>query len=155
MRVSTALCVRAKLLQSCLTLRDLITLVSTGFSRQEYCSGSPLPPPGIEPSSIMSSASAGSCFTTSTIWEAWYCPGNPGNKDRKDSTLPSGGFWSSGGARAPLTLAQTVFPEPSSLWAGSHYPGGLKPAMTQEFILKPSSTLRGSWARKPLCVPCS
>ena len=48
-----------------------------GFSRQEYWSGLPFPPPedlpdpGIEPRSLMSSALAGGFFfTTSTTWEA-------------------------------------------------------------------------------------
>jgi len=46
-----------------------------GFSRQEYCSGLPCPPPGdlpnpgIEPSSLMSPALAGGFFTTNTTWE--------------------------------------------------------------------------------------
>ena len=45
--------------------------LSMGFSRQEYWSGLPCPPPGdlpdpgIEPSSLMSPASAGGFFTTS------------------------------------------------------------------------------------------
>ena len=52
--------VRAKLLQSCLTLCDLWTPLSMGFSRQEYWSGLPCPPPedlpgpGIEPTSLKS-----------------------------------------------------------------------------------------------------
>ena len=47
-----------------------------GFSRQEYWSGLPCPPPGdlsnpgIEPWSLMSPALAGGFFTTSTTWEA-------------------------------------------------------------------------------------
>ena len=47
-------------------------LLSMGFSRQEYCSRLPFPPPGdlpnpgIEPSSLMSPALAGRFFTTST-----------------------------------------------------------------------------------------
>ena len=47
-----------------------------GFSRQEYCSGLPHPPPrdlsdlGIEASSLMSPALAGRFFTTSASWEA-------------------------------------------------------------------------------------
>ena len=47
-----------------------------GFSRQEYWSGLPFPPPGgflnsgIEPESLMSPALAGRVFTTSTTWEA-------------------------------------------------------------------------------------
>ena len=47
-----------------------------GFSRQEYWSGLPLPPPGdlpdleIEPTSLASPAMAGGFFTTSSTWEA-------------------------------------------------------------------------------------
>ena len=50
--------------------------LSMGFSRQEYWSGLPCPPPGdlpkpgIKPESLMSTALAGRFFTTSTIWEA-------------------------------------------------------------------------------------
>ena len=49
--------------------------LSTGFSRQEYCSGLPFPPPGdlpspgIESASLMSPTLAGEFFTTSTTWE--------------------------------------------------------------------------------------
>ena len=47
-----------------------------GFSRQEYWSGLPCPPPGdlpdpgIEPASLMSPALAGRFFTTIATWEA-------------------------------------------------------------------------------------
>ena len=50
--------------------------LSMGFSRQEYCSGFPCPPPGdlpnpgIELASLPSPAWAGSFFTTSATWEA-------------------------------------------------------------------------------------
>ena len=50
--------------------------LSMGFSRQEYGSGLPCPPPGalsnpgIEPVSLMSPALAGGFFTTSATWEA-------------------------------------------------------------------------------------
>ena len=48
--------------------------LSVEFSRQEYCSGLPCPPPGIfpgmEPESLMSPALAGEFFTTSATWEA-------------------------------------------------------------------------------------
>ena len=50
--------------------------LSMGFSRQEYWSGLPCPPPGdlpdpgIEPVSLMSPALAVGFFTTSTTWEA-------------------------------------------------------------------------------------
>ena len=49
-----------------------------GFSRQEYWSGLPCPPPGvvpspgIEPTSLMSPVLAGEFFTTSASWEASY-----------------------------------------------------------------------------------
>ena len=47
-----------------------------GFSRQEYWSGLPCPPPGdlpdpgIEPVSLKSAVLAGRFFTTNTTWEA-------------------------------------------------------------------------------------
>ena len=50
--------------------------LSMGFSRQEYWSGLPSPPPrdlpdpGIELTPLMSLALAGGSFTTSTTWEA-------------------------------------------------------------------------------------
>ena len=50
--------------------------LSMGFSRREYCSGWPCPPPGdlphpgIEPASLMSPALTGRFFTTSATWEA-------------------------------------------------------------------------------------
>ena len=50
--------------------------LSVGFSRQEYWSGLPCPPPGdlpdtgIEPSSLRSPALAGGFFITSTSWKA-------------------------------------------------------------------------------------
>ena len=50
--------------------------LSMGFSRQEYWSGLPFPPPGnfldpeIETVSLMFPALAGRFFTTSTTWEA-------------------------------------------------------------------------------------
>ena len=49
---------------------------SMGFSRQEYWSGLPCPPPGnlpnpgIKPTSLTSPALAGGFFTTSATWEA-------------------------------------------------------------------------------------
>jgi len=71
----------AKSLQSCLTLLTLWTRacqapLSMGFSRQEYWSGLPCPPPGdlpnpgLEPTSLKSPALAGRFFTTSATWEA-------------------------------------------------------------------------------------
>ena len=58
--------------------------LSTGFSRQEYWSGLPCPPPGdrpcprIEPVSPASPALAGRFFTTSTTWKA---------QNRRDRTM--------------------------------------------------------------------
>ena len=70
-------CVCAKSLQPCPTLCDALDCpLSMGFSRQEYWSGSPCPPPGdlpnpgIEPGSLMSPALAGGFFTTSTTRKA-------------------------------------------------------------------------------------
>ena len=73
---------RAKSLQSCLILCDPMDCsqapLSMGFSRQEYWSGLPFPPPGdlpnlgIEPASLMSPALVNRFFTTSATWEAMY-----------------------------------------------------------------------------------
>ena len=52
--------------------------LSMRFSRQEYWSGLPFPPPGdlpdagVEPTSLMSPARAGGFFTTNTTWEVQY-----------------------------------------------------------------------------------
>ena len=63
-----------------------------GFSRQEYWSGLPCPPPedlsdpGIEPASLMSSALAGGFFTSSTTQEA---PDKVGDTEiKKPPSLP-------------------------------------------------------------------
>ena len=56
--------------------RDPMAPLSKGFSRKEYWSGLPFPPPGdlpnpgIEPMSLTSPALAGGFFTTSATWEA-------------------------------------------------------------------------------------
>ena len=81
MCVQLYICVCAKSLQLCLALCCPVTVacqipLSVGFSRQEYWSELPCPPPrdppdlGIEPSSLMSPALAGGFFTTSATWEA-------------------------------------------------------------------------------------
>ena len=50
--------------------------LSMGFSRQEYWSGLPCPPPGalpnpgMEPMSLASAALAGRFFSTNATWEA-------------------------------------------------------------------------------------
>ena len=67
--------------QSCPTLCNPWTVahqapLSVGFSRQEYWSGLPCPPPrglpdpGIQPRCLVPPALAGGFFTTSTTWEA-------------------------------------------------------------------------------------
>ena len=66
--------------------------LSMAFSRQEYWSGLPCPPPGdlpqpgIEPEPLMSPALADEFFTTSITWEALMqserCPRHP-RKNRK------------------------------------------------------------------------
>ena len=63
--------------QLCVTLWTVAhqAPLSMGFSREEYWSGLPCPPPGdlpdpgIEPVSLASPALAGGFFTTSTTWE--------------------------------------------------------------------------------------
>ena len=57
--------------------------LSVGFSRQEYWSGLPCPPPGdlpspgMGPASLLSPALAGGFFTTSAAWEALHKDTNP------------------------------------------------------------------------------
>ena len=78
----------AKSLQLCPTTYDPWAVdrqapLSMGFSRQEYWSGLPFPPPGglpdlgMEPTSLRSSALAGGFFTTSatiTIIVTFFLP---------------------------------------------------------------------------------
>ena len=77
-----------KLLQSCPTLSDPMDYNLSGsslhgFSRQEYWSGLPCPPPrylpnpGIKPESLKSPTFSGRFFTTNAMWEAHkvYDPG--------------------------------------------------------------------------------
>ena len=58
--------------------------LSRGFSRQEYWSGSPCPPPGdlpnpgIKPESLLSPAKAGRFFTPGSTGEALKPPYDPG-----------------------------------------------------------------------------
>ena len=70
-----------KLIQPCLALCDPMDCTSQSplsmrFSRQEYWSGLPCPPPGdlpdlgIEPACLMSPALTGMFFTTGATWEA-------------------------------------------------------------------------------------
>ena len=57
--------------------------LSMGFSRQEYWSGLPFPPPGclpdlgIKPGSLLSPALVGRFFTSSTTWEAGLIAAGP------------------------------------------------------------------------------
>ena len=73
-------------------------LLSMGFSRQEYWSGLPCPPPGnlphprIEPESLTPPALAGRFFTTSTTWKGQAHPARqtqvPGGSEQMLSFLP-------------------------------------------------------------------
>ena len=74
-----SICMVCSVAQSCPTLcdpKDCSPPLSMGFSRQEYWSGLPCPPPGdlpnpgIKPESLISPALAAGFFTTSTTWEA-------------------------------------------------------------------------------------
>ena len=76
-------CMHAKLLQSCLTLRDPMDCSLPGSSvhgilRQKYWSGLPCPAPGDLPDpaiglmSLLSPALAGRFFATNSSWEAPY-----------------------------------------------------------------------------------
>ena len=77
------LCVCAKWLLLCLSVTPwtvpLQVPLFMGFSRQEYWSGLPCPPPGdlpdpgTEPASLRSSAAADRFFTIGATWEAHLC----------------------------------------------------------------------------------
>ena len=75
---------RVSHVQLCVTLWTIARQapLSMGFSRQEYWSGLPCPPPGdlpnpgIKPESLMSPALVGRFFTTISTWEAqWMVTG--------------------------------------------------------------------------------
>ena len=98
--------VHAKSLQLCLTLGNPMNCIahqaalSKGFSRQQYWSGLPCPPPGdlpnvgIEPETFLSPALAGGFFTTSAtyfffnLFFFFFL--------RIVFTFPAGYFWSGG-----------------------------------------------------------
>ena len=70
--------------------------LSTGFFRQEYWSGLPLPftpDPGTEPGSLVSPALAGGLFTTS--WEAHHGEGNgtPLQYSCLENPIDGGAWW--------------------------------------------------------------
>ena len=91
--------------------------LSTRFSRREYWSGLPCPPPGdlpepgIEPLSLTNPALAGGFFTTSTTWEACGKHG----RGKKEEAFPSGDWsWTSLSSLTPhLSFFLTSHP-PSS-----------------------------------------
>ena len=94
------------------------TLLSLGFSRQEYGNGLPcpspeyLPDPGIKPTSLLSPALAGKFFTTSATWGATELPYrvlNPGEPISKPTALQCYHSWQ---ASSILQLALAL----PSLW---------------------------------------
>ena len=94
---------RDSTLQSCPTLCDPTVQLfaahqsplSMGFSRWEYCSGLPCPPPGdlpkpgIKPKPLTSPALAGRFFTTNNTWEAQgdSFPSHPLNESEQYSQM--------------------------------------------------------------------
>ena len=72
------LCLRSSVSDSDLERKIHQVPLPVGFSRQEYWTGLPFPPPGdlpdpgIELESLRSPALAGGFFTTSTTWEAHW-----------------------------------------------------------------------------------
>ena len=77
-KITVCVCVSLSVLSDSFNLVDDVCQapLSMGFSRQEYWSGLPFPPPGnlpdqgIEPKSLMSPALAAVFFTTRASWEA-------------------------------------------------------------------------------------
>ena len=78
--------------------------LSIGFSRQEYWSGLPCPPPGdlpnsgIEPVSLMTPALAGRFFTTSTTWEICTKIKEVKNKMKKENAKSIAEFYNKHGS---------------------------------------------------------
>ena len=78
--------------------------LSIGFSRQEYWSGLPCPPPGdlpnsgIEPVSLMTPALAGRFFTTSTTWEICTKIKEVKNKMKKENAKGIAEFYNKHGS---------------------------------------------------------
>ena len=79
--------------------------LSMGFSRPEYWSGLPCPPPGdhlnpgVEPASLVSASLADRFFTTSTTWEAAGCSEQLSNNlwiQKKGRALSWVGGWGDG-----------------------------------------------------------
>ena len=90
--------------QLCLTLCTPRTAacqfpLSVGFSRREYWSGLPFPPPGdlpnpgVDPESLVSPALVGGFFTTGATWEAPCNSGHPVNVDWRNETSPLSHRW--------------------------------------------------------------
>ena len=71
MAIITTMCIRAKSLQSCLTLCDHMAPLSVGFSRQEYWSGLPCPPPGDLPNTGIEATSLTSLSRVRLFVTSW------------------------------------------------------------------------------------
>ena len=73
--------------------------LSMGFSRREYWSGLPFPPPGdlphpgVDPESLVSPALASGFFTTGTTSEAPCNSGHPVNVDWRNERSPPSHRW--------------------------------------------------------------
>ena len=78
--------------------------LSIGFSRQEYWSGLPCPPPGdlpdsgIGPMSLKSPALAGRFFTTSTTWKSVQKVKEVKNKMKKEDEKSIAEFYNKYGS---------------------------------------------------------
>ena len=117
--------------------------LSMGFSKQEYWSGLPCPPPGglpnpgLEPESLMSPALAGRFLTPSAIWEALGRCKSLGSLKSFLCPVPQ-----LSGARILCFLILSLFRVPRNL-VGS---GGLLTAKWQAFFV---SILSSLWAYLP------
>ena len=100
----TRLCVSANRFSCIRLFATLWTLarqapLSMGFSRQEYCSGLPWPPPGdlpnpgIKPASFMSSCIGREFFTTNATWGNVKSSGHWNRKGRDAGRSQGAGFY--------------------------------------------------------------
>ena len=130
--------------------------LSMGFSRQEYWSGLLCPPPGdlpdpaTEPASLVSPASAGGFFTTSTTWEVLI------STNRKVISTLSPFFFSAQNNKKYLEMIQRQSPDCGLLAAAASMGLGDQVDTTLPFIGRMSTDHRHgareqrAWWTRPL-----
>ena len=124
-----------------------------GFSRQDYCSWLPCPPPGIdpgiEPTSLKSHALAGRFFTSSATWEV-PAPVSCGVRSLCSGPVPSSGLSALAGEGlqqdgGPYAPPQGEVASILLLWAASPTPSSQEAKETGES----TGEVGGCWGSWP------